>query len=150
MANNLREYRNKILTKNVEYNRLKENALKKLDIVHSFANDENVTITFEELKAFGIGERININDDVVIEKTFQSENKLVFLTFMLDGGAFGVHNHDCYEVVKVLKGNLFEKTRGLKVYTAGEEVIYAENETHIPYSTENSTYKVTFYKELFK
>ena len=69
---------------------------------------------------------------------------------MLDGGTFGIHNHDCYEVVKVLKGNLFEKTRGLKTYTAGQEVIYAINETHIPYSTENSTYKVTFYKELFK
>jgi len=149
MANSsLKELRNKVRQNCEVLNKQKELAIRKLEIVLGFGNTENVMISFEDLSLFKIGERIEVNNSVTFEKTYQDENKLVFLTFMLEGGSFGIHTHDCFEFCKILKGNLFEKNRGLKVYSEGDIVIYAPNETHTPYATMNSTYEVTFYKNI--
>lgn len=144
----LKELRCKVYTNTEEDNNKKKKALKKLDVLFGFESSSNVQITFDELKLFKVGERAEINESITFEKTYEDENKLVFLTFLLKGGSFGVHNHDCFEFCHVLKGNLFEKTRGLSVYTVGDTVCYAPNEKHIPYATENSTYEVTFLKKL--
>lgn len=134
-------------SKKIEVTRAK--ALRKMEIVCGFDNKNNVTITFEDLKIFKIGERIDVNDSVVFEKVSQTDNKMVFLTFMLDGGSFGVHSHDCYEFCKVLKGNLFDRKQNvLMVYSEGETVVYPPNQSHTPYATMNSTYEVTFIKNI--
>lgn len=147
--NNLKELRESVFKKTENDNQLKKDAFKKFEVVCGFDNEVNTTITFGDLKLFKVGERIEVNENVTFEKTFESRNKMIFLTYMLNGGTFGVHNHNCYEICKVLKGSLFEKTRGLtKVYGVGESIIYTPNEKHIPYATDDSTYEVTFYKNL--
>lgn len=144
----LKELRQKVYKDTEKDNEKKKQAIKKLDILFGFDSSNNVTITFDELKLFKVGERAEINDSITFEKTYEDENKLVFLTFLLEGGAFGVHNHDCFEFCEILKGNLFEKTRGLTVYAEGDMICYAPREKHIPYATKNSTYEVTFIKKL--
>lgn len=110
-------------------------------------NEAEETITYEALKMLEISERVG-SESVEFEKVSEDDCRMVFLTFMMDGGSFGLHKHDCVEIVKVLKGSLIEKTRGYKVYNTGETVIYSAFEEHKPYATENSTYEVTFLKEL--
>ena len=53
-------------------------------------------------------------------------------------------------LVRILKGNLLERERGYKTYNKGDVVIYASEEVHRPYATEDSLYEVIFYKNLFK
>jgi len=115
-----------------------------------FAEDEETLITYEDLLTYEVGERIEVNEAVTFEKIYQDANRMTFLTHMLDGGGFGMHKHNCYEVTKILKGNLFERSKtGLRVYTEGEEIIYGKNELHKPYATMDSTYEVTFLRKLF-
>lgn len=118
------------------------------DIINGFGNNAEALITFEDLKLFDIGERVIVNDAVNFEKTYQDNNKMIFLTHVLDGGSFGLHSHNCYEIVNILKGNLIERNYGMKEYVEGEQVIYCPNENHRPYATMDSTYEVTFIKEL--
>lgn len=119
------------------------------DIVNGFGNKEISHITFQDLELFKIGERIEVNNEVTFEKIFEDKNRMTFLTHMLDGGSFGVHSHDCYEITKVLKGNLIERNYGMNVYLEGQEVVYSPNEIHRPYATMDSTYEVTFCKKLY-
>ena len=118
------------------------------EVVSGFSNNTEILITFEDLRLFDIGERIAVNDSLNFEKIYQDENKMIFLTHILDGGSFGLHNHNCYEITKILKGNLIERNYGMKVYNEGEQVIYCPNENHRPYATMDSTYEVTFIKDI--
>lgn len=104
-------------------------------------------ITFEDLSLFEIGQRVIVNEKVEFEKIYQDKNKITFLTYMIDGGSFGFHNHDCIEICKVIRGNLIEPERNYKTWSVGQEIIYSKNETHKPYATEESIYEVTFLKD---
>ena len=119
------------------------------DILNGFGNAEETVISYYDLSLFKIGERVEVNEDVSFEKTYQDENRMTFITYMLDGGSFGIHKHDCYEIVRVLKGNLIERHPYLTSYKEGEEVIYSPNKVHKPYASMDSTYEVTFLKKLF-
>jgi quercetin dioxygenase-like cupin family protein len=145
---NLKDLRALVRANTNEDNAKKKIALDKIHSILSFNNNKLVSISFDELKLFKIGERVSVNDEIDFEKTYEDDNKQVFLTYLEKGGAFGIHSHDCYEFCKVLKGNLIEKTRGLKSYGANEISIYAPNEKHTPYATENSVYEVIFLKEV--
>ena len=145
---NLSDLRKEVFDKLLSHNLEREKALKKLDIIFGFSNDEEVTISFDELKLFNRREVIEVSKEVSFEKIYQSDSKITFLTYMKEGGSFGVHNHDCFEIVRIIKGNLFEKTRGLKTYGEGDIIAYSPKETHKPYATKNSIYEVTFYKDL--
>jgi hypothetical protein len=113
--------------------------------------DSNLTsINFDDLSLLEVGIRNEISEGVFFEKTYGDDDKIVLLTYMQKGGSFGVHSHDCVELVKILKGNLIERERGYKNYNKGEMVIYAPNEVHRPYATEDSLYEVFFYKDLLK
>lgn len=147
--NSLKDLRKQVFKRAENDNLLKNDAMRKLEVICGFGDNQKTDISFRDLSLFRVGERVDVNDNVTFEKTYQDDNKMVFLTYMLDGGTFGIHSHDCYEFCEVLKGNLFEKTRGLaKVYGEGETIIYSPNEAHIPYATSDSTYKVTFLKNL--
>lgn len=119
------------------------------DIVNGFGNTEETLITYSDLSLFKVGEKITVNDSVTFEKTYQDDNRITFLSHLLDGGSYGVHKHDCYEITKVLKGNLIERCYGMHVYKEGEQVVYSPYEKHKPYATQDSTYEVTFLKKLF-
>lgn len=123
---------------------------KKLEKIIDIFKDEEIkqTLQFDHFRFLKVGERVEINDEVSFEKTFEDKNRMVFLTYMMEGGSFGFHEHDCIEVTKILKGNLIEKTRGYRVYREDETIIYAPYEQHRPYATQDSTYEVTFLKEL--
>lgn len=146
-------YRNEVLSLNENVNKQKDILFTRLndkisEVLTGFGDERETTITFDELLIFEIGKRNEVNDGVFFEKTYQDENKLVFLTYMLEGGGFGVHLHDCVEFCKIIKGNLIERTRGYKKYEQGQLVIYAPNELHRPYATSESLYEVTFYKKI--
>lgn len=130
-------------------NSRKSNEIRRNHILNSFNSDTiNEVIKFSDLKLLKVGERIEMNENISFEKTYQDNNKMVFLTYMLEGGYFGFHEHDCFEFCKILKGNLFEKTRGHQSFSTGDIIAYAPFEIHKPYATSDSTYEVTFYKNL--
>ena len=139
----LRSHRNKIRERNSFEIKKTEDLLKSMNVDNGAA-----LVTFEGLKSLEIGEIQDVNDNVSFVLTSKEDNKLVFITYMLDGGSFGLQEHDCFEVVKIFKGNLFETERGYKVYTEGDTVCYAPYEKHKPYSSADSVYEVTFYKKL--
>lgn len=120
------------------------------EIVKGFSNSKNVLITYKDLSLFEIGQRIEVSEDVTFEKIYQDDNRMTFMTYIMDGGGYGVHSHDCYEITTVLKGNLIERNYGMKVYSEGDTVVYSPKEVHKPYATKDSTYEVTFCKHLFK
>lgn len=144
-----KEVRSYVAESNIKKQELLNIANSKIDNIMTGFGDENETvISFKELLMFKIGVRNELNDGVFFEKTYQDENKIIFMTYMLSGGGFGVHSHDCIEICKVQKGNLIERTRGYRVYEEGSTVIYAPQELHRPYSTKESLYEVTFYRKL--
>lgn len=117
-------------------------------ILDSFNGGYNSIITFDELSTFEIGQRISLNENIDIEKTFQNENRVVFITYMKNGGEFGAHSHDCIERVKIVRGHLIDRKRGYNTYSQSQELFYAAGEEHEPYATLDSVYIVTFYKTL--
>ena len=149
----LQRLRKEVFRLNTEANEQKQKCLLKLNekldkVLTGFGDEIETIITFDDLLIFEIGKRNEVNDGVYFEKTYQDDNKLVFLTYMLEGGGFGVHLHDCVEFCKILKGNLIERTRGYKKYQQGQTIVYAPNELHRPYATSESLYEVTFYKNI--
>lgn len=147
--NSLKDLRSEVFKRAEEDNLLKNNAFRKIEVICGFGDIQSTKISFDDLKLFKVGERVEVNEEITFKKTYQDKNKMEFLTYMLDGGTFGVHSHDCYEFCEILKGAFFEKTRGLtKVYGVGETIIYAPNEEHIPYATKDTTLRVTFLKHL--
>lgn len=134
---------------NSERNNLTKAINQKIDeLVKGFGSSEEVSISFEELKLFKLGERNYVNKGIYFEKIEEGENHMKFLTYATSGGSFGVHFHDCIERCRILKGSLIEKSRGYKVYSEGEEVIYARKERHTPYASMDIVWEVTFYKKI--
>jgi len=105
-------------------------------------------ISFQDLSLFVVGDRVVINEKVEFVKTSQCDNKMVFLTYLKEGGTFGFHKHNCIEICEVVEGILIEPERNYKCFTEGETIIYAKNEIHKPYATRKSIYKVTYVKKL--
>lgn len=114
------------------------------EVLNYFDKDSDDLISFDDLRFFDIGKRVSVNDRVDFEKTEQTEDSITFLTYMQNGGSFGLHSHDCMEIVNIIKGDLIEKERGYKVYSEGQQVAYAVGEKHRPYATKNSVYEVIF------
>jgi hypothetical protein len=148
MQDNYVKYKETRCQLNEYLNQSETDRIKRQKILSVFDNDKKLEITFDDLKVFKVGERAEVNDGVFFEKTYEDKNKMTFLTYMIDGGTFGIHLHDCWEFCKILKGNLIEKQRGYKRYSEGETVSYSKGEEHTPYATQDSVYEVHFYKSL--
>ena len=145
--------RSEVKSNNRKLNLQKINLLISVDtkineMLTGFGDSNLTSINFEDLSLLKIGSRNEVSEGVYFEKSFEDKNKIIVITYMQKGGSFGVHLHDCVEVVNILKGNLVERERGYKVYGKGEMVIYAANEVHRPYATEDALYEVIFYKNL--
>ena len=139
----LRSHRNKLRAENSFLIKSTE------DLLNGFNVDNGVAlVSFDSLKELNLNQIYDVNESVSFILEEKTENKLVFTTYMQENGRFGLQKHDCFEVVEVVKGNLFETERGYKVYTQGEIVTYSPFEKHKPYATSNSVYKVIFYKKL--
>ena len=139
----LRSHRNKLRAENSFLIKSTE------DLLNSFNVDNGVAlVSFDSLKELNLNQIYDVNESVSFMLEEKTENKLVFTTYMQENGRFSLQEHDCFEVVEVVKGNLFETERGYKVYTQGEIVTYSPFEKHKPYATSNSVYKVIFYKKL--
>ena len=139
----LRSHRNKLRAENSFLIKSTE------DLLKSFNVDNGVAlVSFDSLKELNLNQIYDVNESVSFMLEEKKENKLVFTTYMQENGRFSLQEHDCFEVVEVVKGNLFETERGYKVYTQGEIVTYSPFEKHKPYATSNSVYKVIFYKKL--
>lgn len=117
------------------------------EILNHYDKNSDDLITFESLGFFDVGKRVSVNERVDFEKTKESKTSMTFLTYMENGGSFGLHSHNCIEIVDIIKGDLIERERGYKVYSEGQQVIYAKNEKHRPYATKDSIYEVTFTKK---
>ena len=118
------------------------------EVMIGYGDGVKTLITFKDLMLFDVGARNELSEGVFFEKTYHSEDKMVFTTYMEKGGSFGIHSHECIEICNVLKGNLIERERGYKVYNKGESIIYAKNEDHRPYATEESVYEVIFLRDI--
>lgn len=116
-------------------------------IITGFHEGESM-LTFEQLELIPMNEIQRVNESVEFLKTYHDDDKMVFITYMQEGGSFGLHSHDCVERCKIIEGSLIERTRGYKVYHESEEVWYSANEKHKPYAERNSTYEVTFFKTI--
>ena len=153
MDKSVKELRKKVYDRineaNVERSELTRLINEKIDeLVLGFANTEEISISFDELRLFEYGKRNYVNDDIYFEKISETDDSMTFLTYANSGSTFGVHYHDCVERCKIVTGSLIEKTRGYKVYEQGQQIIYAPNERHIPYASVDSVWEVTFYKNL--
>ena len=115
-----------------------------------YGDSKLTSITFSDLSLLKVGDRNEVAEGVYFEKTYDDGDKIVCFAYLEKGCSFGIHYHDCVESIKVLKGNLLERERGYKVYSEGEMLIYAVNEAHRPYATEDSLYEVILYRDLFK
>ena len=116
------------------------------DIITSYNNESNELVSFEALRLIKMNERERFNELVEVEKTYEDANKMIFLTYMQEGGSLGLHHHDCLEIVNIVKGELIEKERSYKVYKEGDQVCYGVYEKHRAYATRNSIYEVIFLK----
>jgi len=119
------------------------------EMLNSFDSDTGETmVSWEQLREAKVGERNEVNSKVSFEKVDESDNHQRFLSYMEEGGSFGVQEHDCYEVCKILKGNLIEPLRGYSIFCEGDQILYAPYEKHKPQSSSQSIYEVIFYKKL--
>ncbi len=159
MNKELEELRTRAFTLMNESNQAKEKVFKGLntkikdlltkpEILDAFDNQSETVITYDELKLFKIGQRNEVNEGVYFEKTYEDSERMTFLTYMSDGGSFGVHKHDCLEACKVIKGAIIEKTRNYTTYKDGQTIYYSANELHTPYATIETLLEVTFYKNM--
>ena len=151
----LNRLRAEIRTENKRLNLEKVNLLcnvedKINEMLIGYGDSKLTSINFSDVSLLTIGSRNEVSEGVYFEKTYDDREKIILLTYMEKGGSFGVHSHDCVEVVRILKGNLLERERGYKTYNKGDVIIYAPDEVHRPYATEDSLYEVIFYKNLFK
>jgi hypothetical protein len=107
-------------------------------------NDSMVSIKdFEDLL---IGEVVNINEKISIEKYRDTEFEICFKTYVKAGARFGVHQHDAEEHTTVLKGHLIELLDNKKLYSVGETVVYLSEVLHEPSCDVDSEYDVIFKK----
>lgn len=151
----LNRLRAEIKTENKRLNLEKVNLLcdvedKINEMLIGYGDSKLTSINFSDISLLEVGSRNEVSEGVYFEKTYDDGEKIILLTYMEKGGSFGVHSHDCVELVRILKGNLLERERGYKTYNKGDVIIYASDEIHRPYATEDSLYEVIFYKNLFE
>jgi quercetin dioxygenase-like cupin family protein len=107
---------------------------------------ENKMVSLRGLEKLDIGEKIQISDDIGIQKYKETESEVYFRAFVKAGGKFGVHQHDVDEHTTVVKGHLIELTDNNKMYSVGETVIYLSRVLHEPSCKVDSEYRVIFKK----
>lgn len=115
-------------------------------ILDRFNGIDRKSINFDDLDKFDLNLSYQLNDKVVIKKTYSSEDRLIFDTLMVKGGEFGWHVHgDCNEKVEVIEGALLENNSNI-LYTSGEILYILAEQDHTPISLEDTILKVTFFK----
>ena len=115
-------------------------------MLDSFHKDNKQVVTWEQLLLAPINEEFVINNNVKFVKYYEKDGVMKFTTYMKAGGAFGLHTHDCTEIVKIMQGSMIETTQANKVYKKGETCVYKADELHKPYAKEPSVYSVIFVK----
>lgn len=126
--------------------------LEKVIDIFSGKDRENSLISHEVLNAFDFDKWYNAGKGVRFKRIKDGKKPLYFITEMNpsltdDGVArFGVQEHDCKEIVTIIKGELIEPFEQNKNYVKDEIVIYPENYKHKPFAREESVYLVEFIK----
>lgn len=126
------------------------NELMKVMDIFSGEEKEDILITRERLESFKYNEWIDVSPGVRFKRIRDKSKPLYFITEMRPvqterGRAkFGVHFHDCKEIVEILEGELIEPFECHKKYVVGEKVFYPKNYKHKPYATIKSVYLVEF------
>lgn len=113
-------------------------------IAMKFQDSQSQSVDWITLKAFKMHGWIMINK-IKFVKVSENDDEMVFLTEMEPHSNFGEHSHDCIEHIEVLDGELIDDMNDVRLIK-GDKYIYGPNTVHAPYSTIESSYKVTFKK----
>lgn len=120
--------------------------------IFSGKDEKNSLISFESLSGFEFDKWYDASNGVRFKRIKDDNKPVYFITEMTpnkseDGVArFGIQEHDCKEVVQIVKGELIEPFEQYKKYSVKDTVIYPQNYKHKPYATVDSTYLVEFIK----
>ena len=110
--------------------------------------EDPIGISFVEVSIYEVGQREEIVEGVFFQLTKKSDKHLQFLTYLMEGKGYFKHYHeDCFEMIKVVKGNLIERTKNTdSVLIKGESIMYAPSRVHSPMATKESIWEVNLYK----
>lgn len=118
----------------------------KIDEILGELNKNKGILTYERLKKIPLNTCYKINEYISAIKKSEGQNHITFQAYLKPEGSFSVHAYNCFELVKVVKGNLIETKRRDKIYKEGDIIAYAKMEWHSPKATEESEYEVSFIK----
>lgn len=118
----------------------------KIDEILGELNKNKGILTYEKLKKIPLNTYYRINEYISVIKKSEGQNHITFQAYLKPEGSFSVHAHNCFELVKIVKGNLIETKRRNKIYKEGDIIAYAKMEWHSPKATEESEYEVSFIK----
>lgn len=109
---------------------------------------EPIGISFNEVKMYQVGKIIEVSDGIYFNTLKSTDTHIQFLTYLMEGAGYYFHYHkDCFELTKVIKGNLIERTKNTDaVILEGESVMYAEGRVHSPLASKESIWEVNLYK----
>ena len=65
-----------------------------------YGDSKLTSINFSDISLLEVGSRNEVSEGVYFEKTYDDGEKIILLTYMEKGGSFGVHSHDCVELVE--------------------------------------------------
>lgn len=118
----------------------------KIDEILGELNKNKGILTYEKLKKIPLNTCYKINEYISVIKKSEGQNHITFQANLKPEGSFSVHAHNCFELVKVVKGSLIETKRRDKIYKEGDIIAYSKMEWHSPKATEESEYEVSFIK----
>jgi hypothetical protein len=109
---------------------------------------EPIGISFEEASVYKLGEITEVADGVYFKTVIKTDTHIRFISYLMDGTGYYFHFHkNCFELTKVIKGMLFERTKSqYATVLEGESIMYAEGEVHSPYASKDSIWEVNLYK----
>ena len=137
----------KFLRKERESSRLKFQIITEevQEVINSLVDDtNNLLVSIEKLKLFNLNEVVQLTEKVSFVKVLENEKEMHFVSYILEGGKYGIHKHDCEEITKVIKGHLIETQNGNSEYSQGEYVIHYPNTLHEHKANMDSEYYVVF------
>ena len=130
---------------------LKENELLIDDVISRFREDQGRSmITYDELKSVEFNKWIQVNEGVKFKRVYHPTKPVFFHTEMhpektiLKTACFGLQEHDCKEVCRIITGHLIETLESGKMYEKNDVVIYPAFYKHRPASNVYAFYEVEF------
>lgn len=118
------------------------------DLIHENRITEPIGVSFDEASVYNVNEIVEIADGIYFKVLKKTKTHIKLITYLMDGTGYYFHFHkDCFEVTKVIKGRLIERTKNrYATVSEGESIMYSAGEVHSPYAPQDSVWEVNLYK----